>query len=62
MRVKLIAGTSLTMWVGVLICGRMLTWFRQPFTDQPDALPAIQLDHKVLHQNIIQKPGVIETR
>ena len=30
-RVKLIAGTSLTMWVGVLICGRFLTWYRPPF-------------------------------
>jgi hypothetical protein len=26
MRIKLIAGTSLAMWVGVLICGRMLAW------------------------------------
>jgi hypothetical protein len=31
----------IAMWVGALICGRMLTWFRPPFTDQPDALPAI---------------------
>jgi hypothetical protein len=31
-------------------------------TDQPDALPAIQLDDKALHQNIIQKPGVVEMR
>ncbi len=54
MRVKLIGGTSLAMWVGVLICGRMLTWFRPLFTDQRD--------HKVLHQNLTQKPGVIETR
>ena len=30
-RIKLIAGTSLAMWVGVLICGRFLTWFRPPF-------------------------------
>lgn len=30
-RVKLIAGTSLAMWLGVLICGRFLTWFRPPF-------------------------------
>jgi hypothetical protein len=30
-RVKLIAGTSLAMWVAVLICGRMLTWFRPSF-------------------------------
>jgi hypothetical protein len=41
MRVKLIGGTSLAMWVGVLICGGMLTWFRPLFTDQPDALSAI---------------------
>jgi hypothetical protein len=30
-RAKLIAGTSLTAWVGVLICGRLLTFFRPPF-------------------------------
>jgi hypothetical protein len=30
-RIKIIAGVSLAMWVGVLICGRMLTWFRPPF-------------------------------
>ena len=30
-RIKLIAGTSLAMWVAVLICGRMLTWFRPSF-------------------------------
>ncbi len=30
-RVRLIAGTSLTAWIGVLICGRLLTWFRPPF-------------------------------
>jgi hypothetical protein len=30
-RLKVIAGTSLAMWVGVLICGRMLTWFRPSF-------------------------------
>jgi hypothetical protein len=30
-RIKVIAGVSLAMWVGVLICGRMLTWFRPPF-------------------------------
>jgi hypothetical protein len=30
-RVKVIAGVSLAMCVGVLICGRMLTWFRPPF-------------------------------
>ena len=31
LRIKVIAGISLAMWVGVLICGRMLTWFRPPF-------------------------------
>jgi hypothetical protein len=30
-RIKVIAGVSLAMWVGVLICGRMLTWYRPPF-------------------------------
>jgi hypothetical protein len=25
------ATISLAMWVGMLICGRMLTWFRSPF-------------------------------
>jgi hypothetical protein len=30
-RLKLIAGISLAMWIGVLICGRLLTWFRPPF-------------------------------
>ena len=30
-RIKIIAGVSLAMWIGVLICGRMLTWFRPPF-------------------------------
>jgi hypothetical protein len=30
-RLKLIAGISLAMWIGVLICGRFLTWFRPPF-------------------------------
>ena len=28
---KIIAGTSLGMWVAVLICGRLLTFFRPPF-------------------------------
>jgi hypothetical protein len=28
---KVIAGTSLGMWVAVLICGRLLTFFRPPF-------------------------------
>jgi hypothetical protein len=30
-RIKLIAGTSLSMWVAVLVCGRLLTFFRPPF-------------------------------
>jgi hypothetical protein len=30
-RAKLIAGTSLGAWVAVLICGRLLTFFRPPF-------------------------------
>jgi hypothetical protein len=30
-RIKVIAGTSLAMWVAVLICGRFLTWFRPSF-------------------------------
>jgi hypothetical protein len=30
-RIKVIARISLAAWVGVLICGRMLTWFRPPF-------------------------------
>lgn len=29
--VRLIAGTSLAMWVAVLVCGRLLTFFRPPF-------------------------------
>jgi hypothetical protein len=28
---KIIAGTSLGVWVAVLICGRLLTFFRPPF-------------------------------
>jgi hypothetical protein len=31
LRAKLIAGTSLTAWVAVLICGRLITFFRPPF-------------------------------
>jgi hypothetical protein len=34
-RAKLIAAISLTAWVGVIICGRMLTFFR-PFPCAPD--------------------------
>jgi hypothetical protein len=30
-RIKIIAGISPAMWIGVLICGRMLTWYRPPF-------------------------------
>ena len=30
-RAKMIAGASLSLWVGVLICGRLLTFFRPPF-------------------------------
>jgi hypothetical protein len=30
-RIKLIAGISLAIWVGVLICGRLITFFRPPF-------------------------------
>jgi predicted cobalt transporter CbtA len=29
--VKLVAGTSLSAWIAVLICGRLLTFFRPPF-------------------------------
>jgi hypothetical protein len=31
MRVKVITGISLAVWIGVLICGRMITFFRPPF-------------------------------
>jgi hypothetical protein len=31
LRTRVIAGTSLAMWLGVLICGRLLTWYRPPF-------------------------------
>lgn len=31
LRVKIIAATSLCVWVGVLTCGRMITFFRPPF-------------------------------
>jgi hypothetical protein len=30
-RVKIIAGVSLAMWIGILICGRLITFFRPPF-------------------------------
>lgn len=29
--IRLIGGVSLAMWIGVLICGRLLTFFRPPF-------------------------------
>jgi Na+/citrate or Na+/malate symporter len=31
LQTKLIAGTSLSMWIAVLVCGRLLTFFRPPF-------------------------------
>lgn len=31
MRAKVIAGTSLTAWMAVLVCGRLITFFRPPF-------------------------------
>jgi hypothetical protein len=31
LRTKLIAGTSLSMWLAVLVCGRLPTFFRPPF-------------------------------
>jgi hypothetical protein len=31
LRIKVIAGVSIAMWVGVLICGRLITFFRPPF-------------------------------
>ena len=31
LRAKVIAGTSLSLWVAILICGRLLTFFRPPF-------------------------------
>jgi hypothetical protein len=30
-RTKVIAGTSLSLWIAVLVCGRLLTFFRPPF-------------------------------
>jgi uncharacterized membrane protein len=30
-RAKFMAGASLSLWLGVLICGRLLTFFRPPF-------------------------------
>jgi len=31
LRIRVIAGTSLSMWIAVLVCGRLLTFFRPPF-------------------------------
>jgi len=31
LRAKLIAGTSLSAWVAVLVCGRLITFYRPPF-------------------------------
>ena len=31
LRVKIIAGASLCAWVGILTCGRLITFFRPPF-------------------------------
>jgi hypothetical protein len=30
-RIKIIAGISLAIWITVLICGRLITFFRPPF-------------------------------
>lgn len=30
-RMKVIAATSLAMWVAILVCGRLITFFRPPF-------------------------------
>jgi hypothetical protein len=30
-RVKIICGVSLAAWIGVLMCGRLITFFRPPF-------------------------------
>jgi hypothetical protein len=63
MHIKLIAGTSLAMWAGVLICGRMLTWSGHLFS-LINPMPCRQSNGttkrciKTLHK----KPGVIEMR
>jgi hypothetical protein len=31
LRIKIIAGVSLAMWVGILCCGRLITFYRPPF-------------------------------
>jgi hypothetical protein len=31
LRAKLMAGTSLTCWMAVLVCGRLITFFRPPY-------------------------------
>jgi hypothetical protein len=37
-RSKLIAGISLCAWVAVLVCGRLITFFRAPFFHQDPAV------------------------
>jgi hypothetical protein len=34
LRAKLVAGTSLSAWVAVLVCGRLLTFFGPPYFHQ----------------------------
>jgi hypothetical protein len=31
LRIKIIAGVSLAMWIGILCCGRLITFYRPPF-------------------------------
>ena len=31
LRIKLMAAASLGAWIGVLVCGRLITFFRPPF-------------------------------
>jgi hypothetical protein len=39
LRAKLIAAVSLTAWVAVIICGRLITFYRPgPCNDQPDTI------------------------
>jgi hypothetical protein len=35
MAAKIMAGVSLSLWLGVIICGRLLTFFRPPFFQCP---------------------------
>jgi hypothetical protein len=30
-RMQVVAAVSLAMWIGVLVCGRLITFFRPPF-------------------------------